>query len=107
MITSISGKLFGGFAAVLIFLLVVASTNYYFSSNTTTSYTKILDERVETVKRIKDLNMTIGDEQVSVNNYLLTAGQADLQLFQKATDEFYEITSKLEKLIHLEQEPDQ
>ncbi|MGN7357682.1 methyl-accepting chemotaxis protein [Paenibacillus sp. SAF-054] len=104
---SISGKLFGGFAAVLIFLLVVASTNYYFSSNTTTSYTKLLDERVETVKRIKDLNMTIGDEQVSVNNYLLTAGQADLQLFQQATDEFYKITSKLEKLIHLEQEPDQ
>ncbi|WP_248924846.1 methyl-accepting chemotaxis protein [Paenibacillus hamazuiensis] len=101
---TISRKLYGGFAAILILAVAIASANYYFIAKVNSGYAALVNERAAKVSLIKDLNTTIGDEQTSVNSYLLTGNETDFKNYAKAQAAYKQISSKLEQSIT---EPDQ
>lgn len=96
---TIRKKLYGGFFIILLLLIVISSINYFLTNKISNSYSDLINNRTTAVSLIKDLNSAIGDEQSSVNQFLLTGNSTYLTSYQESFKTYNDKSKKVSTLI--------
>lgn len=96
---TIRKKLYGGFGLVMILLVVVSITSYSYLSKVNDSYTYLLENKSRSVQLIKDLRIAVETESSSLNTYLVTGNEQNIEAFEEAKANFATVLGQLKVLI--------
>lgn len=92
---SINKKLLSGFSAVLLLLGIVASIAVYQLSFINSTYSTLLDTRVTRMLMIEQLRYLSTEQLKSIRGYLITGDGSSIQAYEKAKNQFTDLSSKL------------
>ncbi|WP_245203528.1 CHASE3 domain-containing protein [Ammoniphilus resinae] len=85
---TISRKLFGGFLAVLIILTATVAIGYSQITSINSTYTDLIEDKAQKLIQIKELQIAVKQEQVSMRGYLIIGDESALQNFTVAHNEY-------------------
>ncbi|MEW9122178.1 MAG: methyl-accepting chemotaxis protein [Thermotaleaceae bacterium] len=96
---TIRKKLYGGFSAVLLLLIVISAINFISTNKISNTYMELIEYRTAVVSNIKDLSIAIGNEQASVDHFLLTGDPIYLTAYQNAFNAYKQNSAQIEELL--------
>lgn len=85
---TISKKILGGFSIVITVLIVIIGVGYYQLNNVDNNYTFLIQDKAKKAVDIKDLQIAVKQEIVTLRGYLVLDDEESLENFNKATDDF-------------------
>ncbi|KXG10660.1 Methyl-accepting chemotaxis protein McpA [Anoxybacillus sp. P3H1B] len=92
-------KLFAGFTAVLAILAIIVGIAYYELRGIDQTYTNLLNEKVQALSLVQQMEIAAKKEQTSARGYLITGDSTSSTNFEKAHEEYGELSSDVAKLI--------
>ncbi|WP_228485690.1 methyl-accepting chemotaxis protein [Thermaerobacillus caldiproteolyticus] len=92
-------KLFAGFSAVLAILAVIVAMAYYEIKLIDNRYINLVDDKVKKLVSVQELETIIKQEQGSMRGYLITGDDTSLTNFNKAHDEYGQLSNELAKTL--------
>ncbi|SFE98350.1 methyl-accepting chemotaxis protein [Paenibacillus algorifonticola] len=93
---TISKKLYGGFFSILLLLIVIASLNYVEIGSINSTYQKLLQERSHSVSLVKDLSLSIKNENLSITGFLLMNDEAEIDAYRDSVRRYNEVSQQLQ-----------
>ncbi|GKU83827.1 methyl-accepting chemotaxis protein [Niallia sp. NCCP-28] len=96
---TIKKKINLGFSIILLILAALASISYYQITVVDKTYTELINDKAKKLSMIKDLEITVKDEQTSLRGYLLTEDETALHKYQSAAQEYMNQSNALGKII--------
>ncbi|MFC4302624.1 methyl-accepting chemotaxis protein [Cohnella boryungensis] len=93
---TISKKLYGGFASILLLLLIIAAINYNQISTMRNTYQSLLQDRAFAVSQVKDLSLAIKSENLSISNFLFLNDEAEIETYRQAVRDYRNVSRQLQ-----------
>lgn len=98
-------KMYLSFTALLILMCGIAGMGYYQISGVNEKYAELLEDRVERIKLIQLLMLSLKEEQYQARGFLLTGMDEAMDSFKKAKEQFDSDRKRLaENINHSEME---
>ncbi len=88
-------KLLAGFGLVYVLIALLVGFSYYEISTLDRTYTGVIDKRVTKLVNAKELEVLIRREVGSMRGYLLTGDETSRENFEKAHEEYKQMSEKL------------
>jgi len=85
---TINKKLLGGFIAVLLLLIISIGISYIQIVSLRDSYTDLVDDKAMKAVEIKDLQVTVKQEIITMRGYLLSGDSQSLQNYTDAASNY-------------------
>ncbi|MGE8204613.1 methyl-accepting chemotaxis protein [Heyndrickxia sp. NPDC080065] len=85
---TINRKLLGGFSVVLLILIITIGVSYYQINSVNNTYSFLLQDKAKKAVDIKDLQVALKQEIVSVRSYLIKGDEQSLQDISEAHTEY-------------------
>ncbi|WP_232223884.1 methyl-accepting chemotaxis protein [Anoxybacteroides tepidamans] len=92
-------KMYAGFSAVLAILAIIVAVAYYELKVIDSSYSKLIDRNVQELLSVQKLEIAIKKEQASLRGYLITGDDTSLTNFDKAHDEYGQLSNQLNQTV--------
>ncbi len=99
MKVTVGKKLFLGFATVLLILAGIVGISYSEISSVDSTYTTLIDSEAQKLVMVKDLQIAVKQEVVSMRGYMIIGDETALQNFAKAHEEFGKLSNRLGEMI--------
>ncbi|MEK8132808.1 methyl-accepting chemotaxis protein [Paenibacillus filicis] len=96
---TVAKKLYSGFFSVLLLLAVIAGISYYQLKAIDKSYSNLIEDRAAKVSIIKDMVLTIRQQQLMNRSYLLTGSDKYLSGLEKARTDFTAKSNEISKML--------
>lgn len=91
-------KLYGGFGMVLLLTVAMMVFNYFEIARINTTYQDLMDKNATVTNLVKDLNISIKEEQSRVDAFLLFGSKSSLTQYQAANQQFEKTVRSLQKV---------
>lgn len=92
---TINQKLLGGFSAVLLLLIVTISISYIQITAVNDSYTDLLDDKAMKAIEIRELQIAVKEEVITMRGHLLMGVDESLQMYNTAASNYEEAYNSL------------
>lgn len=96
---TIKKKLYGGFGLVLLLLAIMSTISYVYLVQVNNSYTYLINNHSRSLQLIKDLNIAVEGENLSLSKYLLTHDKKNLDSFKLSQAQFNVALKELKAMI--------
>lgn len=82
---TINKKLIGGFAAVILLMILLIGISYSQLTTINDSYTDLVEDKAMKAVEIKELQVAVKQEIITMRGHLILGDSQSLQKFQDAT----------------------
>jgi len=96
---TIKKKINAGFSIILLILVASASISYYEMNTIDKTYTILINDKAKKLSMIKDLELTVKEQQTNLRGYLLIEDKTALQNYYNAIQNYTKQSMALDKLI--------
>lgn len=93
---TIAKKLYTGFLSILLLLVLIAGLNYFELNSANNTYQKLLNERAQVVSQVKDLSISVKEENLRVTSFLLMAQEDDLTAYREAVKKYNQVSKEIQ-----------
>ncbi|WP_138494144.1 methyl-accepting chemotaxis protein [Paenibacillus pinistramenti] len=98
---TLSKKLFGGFAVVLLLLTVTVAISYSRITAVDNEYSKLIDDKAKKLILIQELGAAIKKEQLGIRGYLILGDDESMNAFNTSHENYLKLSENLGNIIKL------